>query len=67
MALTCLICGKTYVSLEALKYHLETYPSSIKDRYKCSFEDCFKVFTDNRAFYRHLDVHFGKGKELLVQ
>lgn len=59
--LVCFICGNQYQTIEGLVHHMNLHPPSSKDRFKCSFEDCFTLFSNCRSFLRHMDKHFKKG------
>lgn len=59
--LPCIKCGTAFDDVNGLVHHLNSYPSSEKDRFKCIFHNCFILFSDKNTLKKHLDRHVGKG------
>lgn len=59
--LHCKLCKATFESVDGLVKHLNSYPSSKLERFKCGFDNCFMIASNCYIMKRHLNSHILKG------
>lgn len=54
---TCYYCAKKFITIKVFLYYFKIEHNLEKD-FKCGENNCFRTFSNYRAFKRHLVTHF---------
>lgn len=58
---TCLFCEAQLPSIDSFIKHLQSYPDSNTNRFKCVFENCMMIYSSGKKLKRHMEKHLSRG------